>query len=133
MLSSKLLAEWLTAKTQTMPLPLVFEVGPDVSEYLVNDKSGVITVVSGFGSEMEDLVDRPVFQVRVRAREHQLDELEQTAQLLDRVLCREAGGQAIWGTWVIAVARTGPGPTALQEDTSERRAFACNYFARVEL
>lgn len=125
---------WLQEFTQSRcPLTVPFETGPELSEYGNADVAGSVTMLPGYGLANDGLFDQPQFQVRIRAREHQLTELRQTFAELDRALIREVDGVQLWGTWIVLVGRAGGQPVPLQEDTRERRSYVCTYFAKVEL
>jgi hypothetical protein len=130
-----LLAKWLsdTATEAGFLKKVPFEVGPDISEYANADTAGCVTPVGGFGLANEGIFDQPQFQVRIRAREHQLQALKQTMDYIDRKLILEVSHMALWDTWVVVAGRSGSGPVPLQEDTRERRSYVCTYFAQVEL
>lgn len=129
--------EFLTALLEGAPADLLrvpFEIGPDIQEFANADLAGTVTYVGGPGiSGGEGQFDIVQYQLRLRAREHQLRELWETANWLDKYLCREMTRVEAWGTWIVDSGRFGGGPAALQEDTRERRSVACTYFAEVEL
>lgn len=136
MIDELALQQWLTALTVGGSLAadgVPFETGPEIREYADADVAGTVTLLAGFGLTNEGLFDVPQFQVRVRAREHQLVELRETVGLIDRALIRDVAGQALWGTWVVIAGRSGGQPAPFPEDTRERRSYACTYFAKVEL
>lgn len=135
MIDETALHTWLQQLTidRGCPLQVPFEAGPDIREYANADVAGSVTMLPGYGLANDSLFDRPSFQVLVRAREHQLTELRQTVQTIDKVLVQEVDGEQLWGTWVVLTGRAGGAPMALQQDTRERRAYVCTYFAKVEL
>jgi hypothetical protein len=125
---------WLTQFTEDRcPLTVPFETGPELSEYANADIAGSVTMLPGYGLANDGLFDQPQFQIRIRAREHQLADLRTTFAALDRALIREIDGVALWGCWIVLVGRAGGQPVPLQEDTRERRSYVCTYFAKVEL
>lgn len=135
MIDEQALQTWLHQLTinRGCPLQVPFETGPETSEYANADVAGSVTMLPGYGLANDGLFDQPSFQVLIRAREHQLVELRQTMQVVDKVLVQEVGGEQLWGTWVVIVGRSGGSPSAVQQDTRERRAYMCTYFAKVEL
>lgn len=134
MIDELALQTWMSELTAPSPLGQVpFETGPEIREYADADVAGTITMLPGFGLANEGLFDQPQFQVRVRAREHQLAALQATMGLIDRALVRDVAMMELWGTWVVAAGRSGGQPTPFPEDTRERRSYVCTYFAKVEL
>lgn len=134
MIDEQQLHAWLTEFTRTRcPLTVPFETGPDLSEYANADVAGCVTLLPGFGLANDGVFDQPQFEIRIRAREHQLPDLQRTFGILDKALVQEVDGVALWGTWVVLVGRSGSQPVPQQEDTRERRSYVCTYFAKVEL
>lgn len=134
MINEMELHAWLQQFTRDRcPLTVPFETGPDLSEYANADVAGCVTMVGGLGLAESGVLDTPQFEIRIRAREHQLADLQATFRILDKALVQEIDGQALWGTWVVLTGRLGGGPTPQQEDTRERRSYVCTYFAKVEL
>lgn len=125
---------WLKQLTaDRCPLTVPFESGPWISEYANADIAGSVTMTPGYGLANDGLFDQPQFQVLVRAREHQLTELRQTVETIDRVLIQEVDGVTLWGTRIVLVGRAGGQPVPFREDTRERRSYVCTYFAKIEL
>ena len=134
MINEMELHAWLTEFTRTRcPLTVPFETGPELLEYANADVAGCVTMFGGFGLTESGVFDIPQFQIRIRAREHQLADLQTTFGILDKAMVQEIDGEQLWGTWVVLTGRSGGGPTPLQEDTRERRSYVCTYFAKVEL
>jgi len=134
MIDEVAMKEWLRVFTaDRCPLSVPFETGPDISEYANADTAGTLTMLPGFGLAESGVFDVPQFEILIRAREHQLTDLQRTFQILDKALVQELEGEHLWGTWVAIVGRSGGQPTPRQQDTRERRAYVCTYFAKVEL
>lgn len=134
MIDENAMHAWLTQfTTDRCPLTVPFETGPEISEYGNGDVAGSVTMLPGYGLDDSGLFDQPQFQIRIRTREHQLSQLQQTFAELDRALIREVDSVLLWGTWIVLVGRAGGQPVPLQEDTRERRSYVCTYFAKVEL
>lgn len=134
MIDEVALHAWLKQLTiDRCPLTVPFEAGPWINEFANADVAGSVTMLPGYGLANDGLFDQPQFQVLVRAREHQQPELRRTVEIIDKALIREVDGMQLWGTWVVIVGRAGGAPTSFQQDTRERRAYVCTYFAKVEL
>ena len=134
MIDEMALHAWLQQfTTDRCPLIVPFETGPELSEYANADVAGCVTMLPGFGLTDSGVFDVPQFEIRIRAREHQLADLQATFRVLDKALVQEIDGELLWGTWVVIVGRSGGQPVPQPEDTRERRSYVCTYFAKVEL
>jgi hypothetical protein len=116
------------------PLP-VFDPGPG-SDPTVQDLSPnmmvIITLTPGAGLDMEEVFDRPGFQIRSIGPQQDYGAAEKLAQDIDRALVALDQSQSINGKWTLSVVRSGGSPALLLSDDGDRYHFTCNYIWEVQ-
>jgi hypothetical protein len=127
MLDPELLKDWLNLVPNTLSIPFVR--GPRSPEFSHADLIGVVTMLEGLGESLEGIGDHPSFQLRLTARENQQADLYRSAHQIDDALRFGDYPADLWGTWIVAVTRSGGGPSELQADEHDRVSYVCTYNA----
>lgn len=125
MIDEQLLLNW--AKDLVLPAVFGWYKGPRQPEFGSGDRVAILTPQGGAGLTLEAIGDQPSFQVRMIAREHDVDLLKASAFIVDDELVRGDYPHDLWGTRVQFVTRVGGAPAPLQEDELDRVAYVCTY------
>lgn len=133
MISTRLLADWLTTSASATALAPKVVPGPRAPEFSKADTVGLVTMLPGAGLALEGLFDQPAFQLELIGRERDQDKLEDAFTVLDRALIWLDVPADLWGVRVVQVGRTGGGPAATQQDEHQRVSYACSYWAMASL
>lgn len=128
MIDPDLMALWLSAVLTGQPQAPTFAVGPDRPELEFPDNLGIVTPMPGPSSSTEGLIDYPVFQIRIRGLAPYRFQLANQANMVDQYLLFGVYPANIWGSRILAVARSGSGPVPIAEDeVNQRISYMCNY------
>lgn len=88
------------------------------------------SVEGGAGLDIEEGgIDRPLLTVRTIGHQHNYDDSEQLAMLVDSILASADSRGAINmnGKKVLALSRTGARPVLSEWDSADRFHFTCSY------
>lgn len=130
MIRAQDLADWCASQVSLMEQAPSFAVGPVVPELEFPDNLGIITMMPGAGTEMDDVVRRPAFQVKVRGLLDYYDQIAEQANTIDLALMRGPWG-ALWNTWIMSIEHVGGEPAPSVDDAVAKRiTFDCVYIVR---
>lgn len=134
MINATLLAQWCQEIVSGTDQAPEFKVSPGTSviipELQYPDNLGLVTMMSGSGTEMEGATRKPAFQLKIRGLLPYYDEIALQADMIDRQLMSGPWG-ALWGTWINSVDHVGGEPAPDVDDASAQRVvFTCAYIVR---
>lgn len=130
-LDYSLLAAWLTAQVAALSPPITFVVGPELPETEFPDILGFVTPMPGMPPEMEGVVRRPAFQVRLRTLVPYVSQALIQANAIDQALIFGDTAGPLWGTRIMSVENAGGEPVPLLEDgPNQRVSVVCTYIVR---
>jgi Bacteriophage minor capsid protein len=124
---------YLLALDRYNPLPY-FDPGPGAtldSQDMNPDRMVICWIAAGAGFDSEMVFDRPMVQIRTIGLQMNYSDAEQLAYDCDRGMTAIDHSQYINGKWVLAITRSGGGPTLLMKDDGDRYHFTCSYIWEV--
>jgi hypothetical protein len=99
------------------------------------DRLMMVTLLPGAGLTMDDMFDRPSFQVAIRGDQFAEQTPEADMRKLDYELIKGLQyPHALWGDYVVTCSRTGGGPSPIQSyDKGRRVTYTCTYWVLCDL
>jgi hypothetical protein len=124
------LTDWCGEQVAGFDMAPIAKRGPVVPQIEYPDNMVIVTMMAGSSTEMDDVVRRPAFQVKVRGLWEYYDSIALWANTIDLALMSGPWG-SLWGTWVNSIEHVGGEPAPTVDNVSAKRiTFDCVYIVR---